>query len=261
MSKIGQILPAGEISAAPVLPYAAAYPAGARTGRHSHGRTQLVYAASGVVTVESQAGSWTVPPQRAVWVPGGLAHELVMHGRVELRSLYFLPNLSGVPAAPAVLAVTPLARELILRLMALPSAPAPDREWTRLVAALLDELKGLDAATLHLPLPLDRRARRVAEALLAEPADGRRLEEWAATVGAAPRTLLRHFKRDTGLGFQAWRQQARFLAALPRLAAGEPVTAVALDLGYDSPSAFVAAFRKAFGTTPGRYFAGQQALP
>ncbi|MEX2630557.1 MAG: helix-turn-helix transcriptional regulator [Tistlia sp.] len=247
---------AGELSAAPVRPFAAGYRAGTRTGRHSHGRSQLVYAAQGVVTVETTQGSWTVPPQRAVWVPAGLVHEVVMHGRVELRSLYFLPRLPGVPAEPAVLSVTPLARELILRLMDLPETVAPARAWTRLIAALLEELEGLDAAVLHLPLPLDRRARRVAEALLADPGDGRRLEDWAARVGAAPRTLLRHFKRDTGLGFAAWRQQARFLAALPRLAAGEPVTAVALDLGYDSPSAFVAAFRKAFGTSPGRYFAG-----
>lgn len=235
-------------------PFAASYPAGARTGRHSHQRTQLVVAAAGVLTVGTADGSWTVPPQRAVWVPGGHEHELVMHGPVELRSLYFLPGLPGVPRQTAVLWVTPLARELVLRLMALPAGrPAP--RWRRLVEALLDELRGLDAPALHLPLPADRRARRVAEALLAEPGDTRRLEDWARHVGAAPRTLLRQFRRDTGLGFSAWRQQARFHAALPRLAAGEPVTGVALDLGYDSPSAFVAAFRRAFGTTPGRYFA------
>ncbi|SMF17098.1 transcriptional regulator, AraC family [Tistlia consotensis] len=256
MSKISQV---DALSPAPVRPWAGSYAAGARTGRHRHERSQLVFAAAGVVTVETARGSWTVPPQRAVWVPGDLDHELVMHGRVELRSLYFLPVLPGVPAEPAVLSVTPLARELILRLMELPVDAAgttlPDRTWTRLIAALLDELKGLDVAALHLPLPSDRRARRVAEALLAAPDDGRRLEDWARFAGAAPRTLLRAFKRETGLGFAAWRQQARFLAALPRLAAGDPVTAVALDLGYDSPSAFVAAFRRAFGTTPGRYFA------
>jgi AraC-like DNA-binding protein len=253
MSKIGHIDEIGELSPAPVRPYAASYAGGTRTGRHSHGRTQLVFAAAGVVTVETAQGSWTVPPQRAVWVPGGLVHELAMHGRVELRSLYFLPTLPGVPSQPVVLSVTPLARELILRLMELP--PVPDAGWRRLIETLLEELEGVESAVLHLPLPADRRARRVAEALLAEPGDGRRLEDWAVRVGAAPRTLLRHFRRDTGLGFAAWRQQARFISALPRLAAGEPVTAVALDLGYDSPSAFVAAFRKAFGTTPGRYFA------
>lgn len=251
MSRIGQI---GEISPAPLRAFAGRYPAGWRTGSHSHGRTQLVFAATGVVTVATAGGSWTVPPQRAVWVPAGMVHELAMHGAVELRSLYFLPMLPGVPSEPAVLSVTPLARELILRLMELPDEALPSQGWTRLIAALLDELKGAAAAPLHLPLPADPRARRVAEALVAEPGSGRRLEQWAARVGASPRTLLRHFKQQTGLGFAAWRQQARFLAALPRLAAGEPVTLVALDLGYDSPSAFVSAFRKAFGTTPGRYF-------
>ncbi len=244
----------------PLLALAESYAAGRRTGRHSHGRTQLVFAAAGVMTVETEAGSWVVPPQRAVWVPAGLDHELVMHSRVALRSLYFRADRPGLPARAAALAVTPLARELILRLVETPAetpgeVPASGGRRERLTALLLEELQGVALDALHLPLPHDRRARRVALALVERPGDGRRLEDWATLVGATPRTLLRHFQRDTGLGFAAWRQQARFLAALPRLAAGEPVTGLALDLGYDSPSAFVAAFRRVFGTTPGRYFA------
>jgi AraC-like DNA-binding protein len=51
-----------------------------------------------------------------------------------------------------------------------------------------------------------------------------------------------------------WRQQIRLLRALERLAGGESVTAVTMDLGYGSVSAFVKLFRESFGVTPGRYF-------
>ena len=53
--------------------------------------------------------------------------------------------------------------------------------------------------------------------------------------------------------FRQWRRQARLLAALERLTAGEPVTSVAMAIGYESTSAFIAAFREGFGETPKRY--------
>ena len=115
------------------------------------------------------------------------------------------------------------------------------------------ELAGLQPAPLDLPLPQDRRALAVAEALIADPADGRDLEAWARSASASDRTLARLFRAETGLTFGRWRQRRRLLAALERLAAGAPVTVVALDLGYDSPSAFIAMFRRTLGTSPTRY--------
>jgi AraC-like DNA-binding protein len=100
----------------------------------------------------------------------------------------------------------------------------------------------------------DTRLRRVTEALLADPSDPRGLEQFAAMAGASARTLARLFRRETGMSFGAWRQQARLIEALARLGAGEPVTNVALELGYESPSAFTAMFRRSLGVTPSRYF-------
>jgi AraC-like DNA-binding protein len=111
----------------------------------------------------------------------------------------------------------------------------------------------------HLPRPTDPRARCIVGALDADPGDRRPLAAWARSAGASTRTLARLFRRETGLGFRAWRQQLRLLRGLERLAAGDAVTRVAVDVGYDSPSAFVAAFRRALGTSPGRYFAGRDA--
>ena len=46
---------------------------------------------------------------------------------------------------------------------------------------------------------------------------------------------------------------ARVLEAMGRLANGAPVTQVALDLGYESVSAFSAMFRRAAGASPSAF--------
>jgi AraC-like DNA-binding protein len=119
---------------------------------------------------------------------------------------------------------------------------------------ILDQIDALAVAPLHLPMSSHARLAPILEWLLAHPEDDNGLEDWGRRVGASARTLARLFERETGMSFRAWRQQARLLAALTRLAADEPVTSVAFDLGYDSLSAFIAMFRRATGTTPGRYF-------
>lgn len=243
-------------SPGPVQPYARDYPAGWDTGLHSHRRAQLVFASSGVMTVTTRSGLWVVPPQRAVWVPTGESHSLRMHGPVQLRTLYLDEAIAAeLPRRPQVLSVTPLLRALVLRLMGLPAEATQEGAGARLVAVLLDELHCGAEAPMHLPEPRHPGLRRICAALRNEPADRRELTEWGRLVGASARTLARRFQEETGMGFAAWRQQARLLAALPLLAQGQAVTSVALDVGYDGPSAFIAAFRRSFGVTPGRYFA------
>jgi len=248
-----------ERSPGPVQAYARNYPADWDTGRHSHRRAQLVFATRGMMTVTTQEGLWVVPPQRAVWVPPDIEHALKMHDVVHLRTLYIDPSCSQhLPRRPRVLAVTPLLREIILRLMELPAKATTLGRGARLVEVMLDELQAGSAAPLHLPEPRDPRLRRICTALRQDPADGRSLAEWSRCVGASQRTLARRFQAETGMGFAAWRQQSRLLAALPLLAEGLAVTAVALDVGYDGPSAFISAFKRSFGVTPGRYLAASE---
>ena len=243
-----------ERSPGAVLPYARDYPAGWDTGRHRHRRAQLVFATRGMMTVTTDSGLWVVPPQRAVWVPAEADHALRMHDFVQLRTLYIDPaQAPDLPQRPQVLAVTPLLRELILRLMSLPAAATVEGAGARLVTVMLDELRDGAEAPLHLPEPRDPRLRRICATLRRQPSDRRSLADWGKAVGASQRTLARRFQEETGMGFAAWRQQARLLAALPLLAEGQPVTTVALDVGYDGPSAFIAAFKRSFGVTPGRY--------
>jgi AraC-like DNA-binding protein len=120
---------------------------------------------------------------------------------------------------------------------------------------ILDEIRQLPVAPLHLPEPADGRLRSITTALRTDPTDDRTLDTWARAVGASTRTLARLFLAETGMTFRQWQRQARLLAGLVRLAAGQPVTVVALEVGYESPSAFIAMFKRALGTTPGQYFA------
>ncbi len=223
---------------------------------HTHRRAQLLYAAEGVMRVTSASGVWVVPPQRAVWIPPGIEHHVRAQGApLSLRSLYIRPDaLAGLPSVCCVVTVSRLLRELILEAMQLPDDPPPDSAAARLVQVLLDRIEGLPVAPLHLPSPEDARLRRIADTLLDDPADARTLKEWGRELAASERTLARRFQRETGMTFGHWRQQVRLLAALGRLAAGDSVTTVALDLGYASQSAFIAMFRRALGKTPGRYF-------
>jgi AraC-like DNA-binding protein len=171
-----------------------------------------------------------------------------------MRTLYLHPSATkGLPTACRVVTVPRLLHELILHAVGLPSDYPPDGAEARLMAVIPDQLRALRPEPLHLPMPSDRRLRVVADALIRDPADNDTIRDWARRAGASERTLARLFRRETGMTFGAWRQRLRLLAAIAHLAEGRPVTAVAFDLGYESPSAFVAMFRRELGQPPGRY--------
>ena len=242
-----------------VVGYARTYLDGHIVARHTHEHAQLLYARSGLMRVVTDAGVWVVPPQRAVWIPGRMAHQVTMAGEVEMRSLYVLNGLEGLPEACQVIAVSPLLRELIAAFAAARPDYGPQGPEARLAAVILDQLRRPVVATLHLPIPASARLRPIVDAVLADPADPRGLKDWSRVAGASARTLARLFEAEAGMGFRAWRQQVRLHEALARLSAGEAVTSVAFAVGYDSPSAFIAMFRRALGASPQKYLsAGPQ---
>ncbi len=246
----------------PIVAIATDYPDAYHHPPHSHPRAQLVYAAEGVVIVTAEEGTWVAPPQRAVWILAGLAHATKMNGPVRFRTLFIDPKASpGLPATCTVVTVSPLLRELILRAMALPTLYDEGGAEGRLMAVILDEVRALPVTPLHLPSARDPRLLRVTESLLANPGDGRTIDAWAELAGASGRTLNRLFLKDTGMSFRDWRQQLRLLEAIAWLAEGRPVTTIALDLGYQSPSAFIATFRRVLGTTPAHYFRERNSAP
>ena len=222
---------------------------------HHHGREQLVYATQGLALVSTENGSWVVPPNRAVWVPSHLNHGVKAITACTMTSLFITPGvIPTLPDTCSVVAVPKLLRELILHANEFDELYDHDGPEGRVISVMIDMLKTLKEVPLHLPMPRDARLRRVAEAIVADPSDNRTQAEWTKDCGASMRTLARLFPEQTGMTFSHWRQQARLMAALGRLADGEAVVSVALDLGYASQSAFIAMFKKALGTTPGKYF-------
>ncbi len=222
---------------------------------HSHPWHQLTFASQGVFAVRTREGSWVAPTHRGVWIPAGTRHSIEMSGRVSLRALYVRPAVSdSLPHRCRVVNITPLMRELILRVSELKGLNSRIPLHAHLVPVLLDHLELMESQAIHLPMPADRRAKLVASLLQEKPSDRRPLSELARLAGGSKRTIERLFKSETGLGFGRWRQQFRLSLALRMLAAGEAVTNVAMDVGYESPSAFIAAFRETFGQTPGQYF-------
>tara|TARA_R110002012_G_scaffold285954_1_gene477249 strand:- start:538 stop:1413 length:876 start_codon:yes stop_codon:yes gene_type:complete len=237
-----------------ITAFGAFFAQGHDTGEHHHDRAQFVHAERGLLQVWTEEGQWSVPSGMAVWVPARVPHRVRAISDAEFVSLYIRAARPGEPAIPipdrcGVVTVPVLLKHLIVHLKALSAGARNDR----LAAVIADELIELVPADLHLPIPSDTRAASVAQAMIEDPSDERSLDDWAGTAGASGRTLTRLFLSETGYSFAEWRQRCRLLAALEMLAFGRPVTLVALDCGYRSPSAFSAAFTKVFGTSPRQY--------
>ena len=227
-----------------------------QTVPHKHRRAQLIYVVSGVITVEASGSIWTVPPRCAFWLPSGTMHSGGSSGHVQVGKLYMEPDLAeGLSPTCGIFLVRPLLRELIMHFVEHPPLPLDEEpRETRLIDVLIDELRRAPMETLHLPMPNDRRLQKLTTEQLSNPALSLTINEWGVRVGVSTRTLSRRFQRETGMSFFKWRQQLHIGLALQRLAEGELVSNIAMDLGYDSTSAFIAMFRKMIGTTPARYF-------
>ena len=231
------------------------YPPGHVIPLHYHDRDQLVYATRGVMTIRTAIGIWVVPTQRAVWIPAFMPHTITVSGTVAMRTLYFKPRLAHfLPRDCCVVNVSSLLKELILHACTFPALKKTTQAQRHLIDVILDQLRTIQVVPLQLPHLSDPRVLRIAEILIADPADTRTLAQICKKVGAGKRTAERLFQQDAGMTFGRWRQQLRLMHAMHLLAEGAKVTHAALDAGYSTPSAFISMFRKCLGTTPASYF-------
>ena len=222
---------------------------------HHHRKGQLVLAQHGAVSCHVPGALWLVPPQHAVWIPGGLPHSNRATDNARLSLLFIEPGAVAMPARCCTLAISPLVREMIGHLANQGPDYPRDSATARLVAVLLEQLSVDPVERLHLPVPDHPRLRLLAETLAADPSDRTTLTTWAGRLAMSDRTLARLIQRETGLTFGRWRRQLQLMVALQQLAVGTPVQQVAGNLGYDSVTAFITMFRQVFGRSPGQYFA------
>ena len=230
------------------------YSSGSCLHPHRHASHQLLFASSGAMTVTGDQTTWMIPPGRAVLIPAGVLHAIRMWGDVAMRSLYFPPPAAEPVfslGACRVISVGPLLRELILRVAELAALDSRVPEDARLMSVLMDELEAAEIEPLSLPLPSDSRALAAATGILANPAEDATTDDVARRSGLSARTLERVFRAETGMPFGLWRQKVRLLESVRLLVESGSVTDAALDSGYSSVSAYIAAFKQTFGRTPG----------
>lgn len=219
---------------------------------HAHRLGHLVHAASGVLSLMTDHGTWIAPATRLAWVPAGFVHRHRAHGRTDMRILYLDDALATeLPARPSVLVASALAREAVLAATAGEPRSAAARE--HLLRVVVDEASAAPEQPLHLPQPRDRRLRAVARIVERDLAAPVPLQEIADATGVGARTLSRLFRAETGMGYRQWRLQLRVHRALVLLAGGASVTDTAAACGWASTSQFIEQFTPLVGTTPGRY--------
>jgi AraC-like DNA-binding protein/quercetin dioxygenase-like cupin family protein len=238
----------------PALALPFEYPDGYNVLPHRHTRAQLLYARTGVVMVSTEEGRWMVPPDHALWLPAGIVHSVEMLGRVVMNSVYVVPNaIGGLPSGVRVVGLTSLMQNLIAEAVTRPIGEAPSRRAELVMALMLEEIPALPAKPLGLPMPSEPRLAALCRKFVAAPNPHLTIDDWAEALAMSRRAFTRGFRRATGLSLSVWRQQACLFTAVPRLAGGELVTSVALDLGYESVAAFTTMFTRMLGAPPRTY--------
>ena len=227
---------------------------------HAHPEGQLTFAASGMVQIHTEAGVWMVPPQLASWVPPGIRHRLDVLTDAELWIIHWSAETlrdwgrGGSLGRAFALRITPLLRSLLDEAVA---TDAASEKAELLVRLMLYELTAMEDAPTFLPLPTSDVGRRVADLALADPCNTLTLDELASRAATSVRTVTRLFPTETGLTLKAWRQRARIVRAMERLARGDSSSTVAHATGFASTAAFSCAFRQVTAMTP-TAFLGQQ---
>lgn len=225
------------------------YPANHVIEKHVHDVDQIIHTIHGVMHVFSDEGIWVVPPGRGLWMPRGYPHEIKCSGHVKSRTVYLTEDTSPNSSKVYVFDVSNLLREVIVQL----TKPNTSEMTFHLCAILKGELLSAIATQLYLPKAQNKRINKLATVYLNDPANQSSLSDWATQLGYSHRTLIRHIQKETGMSFREYRRQARILASLPYLAEGVSITNIALNVGFESPSAFIQSFKSVTGKTPGQF--------
>jgi AraC-like DNA-binding protein len=232
-----------------IVGLASTYSAETLISPHAHTAHQIVHAISGTMRISVQDSVWFIPPGHAMWIPAGTGHSIQCVGQVEMRTAYLSEAYPSVQTSIVVVAVSPLMREILVRM-----ADDDDKGLKLLLAdVLINEIKQGAVQPLCLPVPSDPRIAKLALHLQNQPADQTTLKTWAKQLGYSERNLIRNIRAETGMTFRELRRLTRIMVSLDRLSVGQSVTETAFDVGFETPSAFIYAFRHLLGSTPRQF--------
>ncbi|NTS77204.1 helix-turn-helix transcriptional regulator [Catenovulum sp. SM1970] len=239
----------------PVVPLSNEFPAMTQINKHTHPWSQLAYSTEGVMHIETSCGLFIVPPEQALWLPPNIEHQHFCRQHVAYRSLHIQAELGAFLGEQVrSLRVEPLLKQLILTITSWPKHYQQTPQTDRLIAVLLDQLALAPDNDLFMPTINDKRLLPIIETLSEQPANKLSLEQWADKVGASSRTLNRLFNQYYGMGFSRWKQKLKILKSLDMINAQLPLAEIAYQLGYESASSFVTAFKKQLKVSPKKYF-------
>ena len=221
---------------------------------HFHDMHQLVYAFEGALEAETGAGRHLIPRQLAAWIPAGVVHRLGLH-KVRSGSVFFPAEAVATGGDRIrILLVSPLMREMLRESMRWPlhgsDSPLRSAFFTAMAELCSEWIEA--EADLFLPTCRDPRLQRALD--YTSDNTEAKLAEICRSAGLSERTLRRRLKAETGLTWEAYRQRQRLLRAVRLLGEAEaPITSIAADCGFESPSAFAKAFRQVLGVSPSEY--------
>lgn len=223
-------------------------------GRHKHVKGQLMYCSQGVSHFYGQDRYFLLPPSKAVWIPGGIEHEIKAEKFVSYRSLYidekqFLP----LPAEITIIQVEPVLKLLIEKFCLIDVSYTKDSQEYRLATVIVDFINKAKPLSLSVCCPSDKRLKVIFDSLIHSPETMMSVDEYASLAHLSARSLNRLSQKEFGMSFEKWRLQIKLMYALELLESCKSVTEVSQRLGYSNDSSFIARFKQWYGETPAQY--------
>lgn len=238
----------------PIYAYAQSYSDGYIEGIHQHDRIQLLHTLSGVIYVQTSEGIWLIPPSKGIWIPENKKHSITIFGNVEARGIFVEPFArADFNTQCSVVAIPKLLSELINQAVQIKEEILPHTRNERLLELILDELRFLQEIPFQLPEAKSNILKNICEYIKADLSSVKHLEIIAYQYHISSKTLSRLFQKELNMSFSVWVKQAKLLQALIDLEMKKPILNIALDLGYESPSAFSYMFKRQMGMTPSEY--------
>jgi AraC-like DNA-binding protein len=230
--------------------------AGSSLPSHQHNTGQMVFATHGVMLIETASGRWTVPPQRALWIPPHEPHAIEMLTETHMRTVYFHPDfIAGCSAFTQhskvhVVVASPMIKELVLGLFETDHSHDMRALMAKLLLHALVETAYLPT---YLPMPADEKIRNALSLVMTKNDWQQSLDEVSACAHMSSRTFTRRFTSEVGMSFRDWRQCARLIKSLDLLALNQSTKTIAHTIGFASSAAYCAAFRETFDCTPSEF--------